>query len=381
MAKPTIIIIGGGLAGLTCSILLSKAGFEVTLIERKKYPFHRVCGEYVSNEVLPLLKSLAIFPEEIGASQIQQLKVSSVNGNNLNANLDLGGFGLSRYLLDKLLYEKSKSYGTNFILETKVNEVIFKDEKFFVSLTNHQPLQADLVIGSFGKRSNLDQKLKREFFYQRSPYLGVKYHIKTDFPKNTIQLDNFEGGYCGINKIEDDLFCLCYLTKNDQLKKYGSIPEMEKNVLYKNPHLKHIFENSEFVWDKPETINEISFERKSILENHILMSGDSAGMIAPLCGNGMAMAIRSAKILSDVIIKHASQNILANIRANLEKEYAQLWKQNFASRLFIGRTLQRLFGSSRLSNIAVGALDKLPTLNAFLIGKTHGMKMDHRETS
>ena len=381
MAKPTIIIIGGGLAGLTSSILLSRSGFEVTLIERKKYPFHRVCGEYVSNEVLPLLKSLAIFPEEIGASQISQLKVSSVNGNLLNANLDLGGFGLSRYLLDKLLYEKSKSYGTNFILETKVNEVIFKDEKFFVSLTNHQPLEADLVIGSFGKRSNLDQKLNRKFFYQRSPYLGVKYHIKTDFPKNTIQLDNFEGGYCGINKIEDDLFCLCYLTKNDQLKKYGSIPEMEKNVLYKNPHLKHIFENSEFVWDKPETINEISFERKSILENHILMSGDSAGMIAPLCGNGMAMAIRSAKVLSDVIIKHASQNILGNIRANLEKEYAQIWKQNFASRLFIGRTLQRLFGSSRLSNIAVGTLDKLPTLNAFLIGKTHGMMMDHKGTS
>ena len=381
MAKPTIIIIGGGLAGLTSSILLSKSGFEVTLIERKKYPFHRVCGEYVSNEVLPLLKSLAIFPEEIGASQISQLKVSSVNGNLLNANLDLGGFGLSRYLLDKLLYEKSKSYGTNFILETKVNEVIFKDEKFFVSISNHQPLQADLVIGGFGKRSNLDQKLNRKFFYQRSPYLGVKYHIKTDFPKNTIQLDNFEGGYCGINKIEDDLFCLCYLIQNHQLKKYGGIPEMEKNVLQKNPYLKNIFENSEFVWDKPETINEISFEQKSLVENHILMSGDSAGMITPLCGNGMAMAIRSAKILSDVIIKHASQNILGNIRANLEKEYAQLWKQSFANRLFIGRTLQRLFGSNRLSNIAVGTLDKLPTLNAFLIGKTHGMMMDHKGTS
>ena len=381
MAKPKIIIIGGGLAGLTSSIILSKAGFEVTLIERKKYPFQRVCGEYVSNEVLPLLKSLSIFPEESGASQISQLKVSSVNGNSLNANLDLGGFGLSRYQMDFLLYEKSKDYGTNFMLGTKVNEVLFDDEKFLVSLVNNQPLRADLVIGSFGKRSNLDQKLNRNFFYQRSPYLGVKYHIKTNFPKNIIQLDNFEGGYCGINKIEDDLFCLCYLTKNDQLKKYGSIPEMEKNVLYKNLHLKQIFENSEFVWDKPETINEISFERKTVLENHILMSGDSAGMIAPLCGNGMAMAIRSAKILSDVIIKHASQNILGSIRANLEKEYAQLWKQNFANRLFIGRTLQRLFGSNRLSNIAVGTLDRLPTLNTFLIGKTHGMKMDNIETS
>jgi flavin-dependent dehydrogenase len=202
--------------------------------------------------------------------------------------------------------------------------------------------------------------------------LGVKYHIKTQFPTNLIQLDNFEGGYCGISKIEDDLYCLCYLTKNSQLKKHGSIPEMEKNVLYKNAHLKHVFQNSDFVWPKPETINEISFERKTTITNHILMSGDSAGMITPLCGNGMAIAIHSASLLSQCIIKHTTLGITPSIRANLEKEYTQLWQQNFAIRLFIGRSIQRLFGSNTISNFAIGVLGNLPSLSGYLISKTHG---------
>ena len=43
-------IIGGGLAGLSLSILLAKNRYKVILFEKEKYPFHRVCGEYISLE-------------------------------------------------------------------------------------------------------------------------------------------------------------------------------------------------------------------------------------------------------------------------------------------------------------------------------------------
>ena len=369
--KPKIIVIGGGLAGLTSAILLAKANFDITLIERKQYPFHRVCGEYISNEVLPFLKSIGFNPKDYSAAQINQLKVTSTSGNSLNSQLDLGAFGISRYQLDQSLYQIALKEGVKFMLNHKVLDVNFNDELFEVELSN-QVLTADLVIGSFGKRSNLDQKLQRKFFYQRSPYIGVKYHIKTDFPDNLIQLDNFKGGYCGVSKIEQDLYCLCYLAQNKYVKEYGSVKAMEENILYQNQHLKHIFQNSAFVWSQPEVINEISFERKSLIETHILMCGDTAGMIAPLCGNGMAIAIHSGKILADSIIKNCSIGIDKNIRFNLEQQYQIAWNNQFATRLKVGRGIQNLFGNNFLTQMAINGLNLFPTLAKQIVKRTHG---------
>ena len=47
-----LAIVGGGLAGLSLSIQMAKAGYKVILFEKEQYPFHRVCGEYISLGVM-----------------------------------------------------------------------------------------------------------------------------------------------------------------------------------------------------------------------------------------------------------------------------------------------------------------------------------------
>lgn len=367
-----IIVIGGGLAGLFNALLLNKAGFSVTLIEKKSYPFHRVCGEYISNEVLPLLKSLDINVLDLGASQINKVQITSVSGNSFSRNLTLGGFGLSRYTFDDFLYKKAKSEGVNFLLNTKVEDVIFEENEFKV-VTNSSTLISKLVIGSFGKRSNLDQKLNRAFFAKRSPYVGVKYHLKADFPSDLVQLNNFRNGYCGVVAVEDGVFNVCYLVHRDELKKQHAVPNLEKESLCKNPFLATLFEHADFLWSKPEVINEISFEKKQPVENHVFMSGDTAGMITPLCGNGMSMAIHSAKILSESIKKlYNPHNFTKADRQLLEAEYTNKWNSLFGKRLFVGRQLQRLFGNNSTTNLAINTLKAMPLVADYLINKTHG---------
>lgn len=362
----TVIVIGGGLSGLTCALLLHRANFEVTLIEKKSYPFHRVCGEYISNEVLPFFKTLDIDIRELGASSITKLALSSPSGKIFSTNLDLGGFGLSRFTLDNYLFEKVRNEGVDCILNTKVNEISFGEDEFKVKLSDNRTLTSSHVICAHGKRSNLDKT--RDFFGERSQYMGVKYHIKTDFPVNLVQLDNFEGGYCGIVKIEADRYNLCYLSQNRHLKKFGSIEEMEKEVLYKNPALKHHFIYADFLNEKPEVINQISFQKKPLVQNHVLFCGDAAGMISPLCGNGMAMAIHSAKILSETLITHNHNRRL------IEKNYQYSWNRLFAKRLKSGRVAQNFFGNNFISEMAVQSLSLMPQLATHIIKRTHGTR-------
>jgi flavin-dependent dehydrogenase len=362
------IIAGGGLAGLVAATILGRAGIACTVVEKREYPFHRVCGEYISNETVPFLQSLGLYPERIVPAQIKRFQLTSVNGKSAELPLGLGGFGISRYSFDEFLYQKAKSVGVEFLLNTDVESIHFANDHFQI-ITRQRQLSADVVIGAFGKRSKLDVMLDRDFIHQRSPYLAVKYHIRTDQPPDLISLHNFQHGYCGISNIENGKSCLCYLSHRNNLKKFGNIKLMEENVLFKNPFLKSIFSNAEFVFEKPETINEISFETKGPIENHILMCGDAAGMITPLCGNGMAMAIHSAKLASELIVNFSNERIS---REELEKSYSQLWNSHFAKRLWVGRQMQRLFGNARASDFAVNLAQLGRPIARYLISKTHG---------
>ena len=360
-----IIIIGGGLAGLISSIQLSKGGKKVLLIEKKKYPFHRVCGEYISNETRPFLESIGLDLDKLGVKEISKFQFTSPSGKVLKTELDLGGFGVSRYKIDEELYHLAKSKGVEFLLENTVESVDFQENIFSVK-TSFNTFESKYVIGTYGKRTKLDATLQRDFFNKRSPYIGVKYHIKTDFPKDLIALHNFKDGYCGISAIEDDKYCLCYLTTRENLRKHGTISEMERNILWKNPHLQKIFTESKFLYDKPEVINEISFSPKTTIENHILMAGDSAGLITPLCGNGMAMAIHGAKLLADCILQNFNDRIM------VEKSYQLAWEKNFKQRLWIGRNVQKLFGNEVVSEIALSTMKTIKPLLRIIIKATHG---------
>ena len=365
-----IIIIGGGLAGLISAIQLAEAGLSVLVIEKKAYPFHRVCGEYISNEVVPFLRSIDAYPEALQPKSIQRLLLTSASGRSETMPLDLGGFGVSRYALDDFLYQRAQRAGAEFLLETSVQGVTFQDDHFTVTLPQQQQRTARVVVGGYGKRSRLDKTLDRPFMQQRSAYIGVKYHVKIDFPDDLIALHNFEEGYCGISRVEGDRCNVCYLGSRASLRTHGSIEAMEERVLWRNPYLRKIFRQGEFLFDRPEVINEVSFAPKQPVVQHVLMAGDTAGLITPLCGNGMALAIHSAKILAELIVGHYRS--AGFDRLALEKAYAQQWRRHFATRLWVGRQVQRLFGSRWTSEGGVQLMKTLPGVAAQLMRRTHG---------
>ena len=369
-----VLIIGGGLAGLVSSIELVRRGFSVTVIERKHYPFHRVCGEYVSNEVRPYLQHLGLDIDALGVKEIQKFCFTSPSGRVLETDLDLGGFGVSRYKMDFTLYELAKNAGVQFVLGETVDSPPAPNggaipTSFTIKTQSNLRFSAKIVLGSFGKNSKMDKVLDRDFTHKKSPYVGVKYHIRTDFPQDLIALHNFQDGYCGISAIEEDKYCLCYLTTRDNLRQHGSIAEMERAVLWQNPHLKRIFTESEFLYEKPEVINEFSFSPKKVVENHILMVGDAAGLITPLCGNGMALAIHAGKIAAELSAEFLAGKIN---RQELENKYQRTWNRQFAARLWVGRNIQRLFGDKWLSELALSFFQIGRPLLRFVISKTHG---------
>ena len=365
-----VIIIGGGLAGLALSIDLKKRDYSILVIEKGSYPRQKVCGEYISMESHRYLHEICPALVEFNLPQIQKFRLTSTGNSDFTTNLGLGGFGISRYLLEELLYKEASNLGVEFLLNTKATELSYDVlNKFYNVTTKDQVVSASLICNASGRRSNLEA-LDKEKKITDTNYIGVKYHIHLPRDSKQIEIHNFPGGYCGISTIEDDKSCLCYIVNSNQLNKVNkSISELEKKVLSQNKNLNKIFKEAEFIFKEPITISGINFLIKEPRSNDGFFLGDSAGSIAPITGNGMSMALRSAFVLAQNIDHYFSGKIS---KKKLDENYSIFWSKEFSTRIKLSRHFQKLSEYPSLTKMTIGLFKVFPPLAKGIISLTHG---------
>lgn len=339
MEKFDVGIIGAGLAGMSLAIQLADAGKRVLIAEQHSFPKHKVCGEFLSKESLPFLRSLGLDLLQMNLPHIHQFLLSSEKGGILKADLDVGGIGISRYALDEALSQQLDHPNIHFMTNCKVEDV-----KKGEMIINSKPYSCKLIVAAYGKytphfSSNQNNTSKN--------YVGVKYHIKYEHEADQIALHTFKGGYCGISKIENGSSCLCYLIEADVLKDKGGIKAAEAKVLSKNEYLAQIFKNASFLFEAPLTISNIQFRHKHLIDDKMLYAGDSAGAISPLSGNGMSMALHASKLLANTIINKPED--LESYRVN--------WMKEFSGRVKKAGLLNNILLEPALSQAAITLLN------------------------
>lgn len=362
-----VAVIGAGLAGLTAATRLAREGLSVVVYEEGQLPRHRVCGEYVSLEVIPFLRELGLDVFALGAKELTRFELSSRKGRTFRSALDLGGFGLSRYRLDEALLDLARKSGAQVVQGARVRNVI-ASTVYRVECPEH-PLVARVVLGCFGKRSRLDATLKRPNARRRSPYVAVKRHYRGKFPSDLVGLHVVPGGYCGISAVEEDVVNVCCLTDSQTLKRQGGLTAFEHRGLRENPVLADYLDQLTPLFAAPLVISQVDFAAKQAVHDHVLMLGDAAGMIHPLAGNGMAMALRAAATVTPLVQRFLDGQLK---RAELEAAHAQSLQRQFRARVAVSRGLQRLFESRRLSEALCSTANALPSLARLVIRSTHG---------
>jgi flavin-dependent dehydrogenase len=363
-----VAVLGGGLAGLTSAIRLSQSGKRVLLLEKKDYPRHKVCGEYVSNEVLPILLKLGWDPFESGAMSMKRFQLSAPSGKSVFTKLPLGAFSISRFTMDYELCKLALQSGT-MVRTNLAAKKVERHSDYSEILAGPFRFKARFVIGAFGKTSNLEVAGRDGVKKGLKGYVGVKKHVKVDFPEDLVALHNFSGGYCGVSRVENSVVNICYLAKASDVHQSGGIASFEKQYLYRNPHLAEILSKTDDVFDRPLAISNFTFGAREAVFNGVFMAGDAAGMITPLCGNGMAMAITAGYELAGILNDGLQSGVSSEV---MEAEYTKRWKGRFSRRLWWGNQLQRLMGKPLVSNAALSVCNMIPSLAPAIIEQTHG---------
>ncbi|TAF53573.1 MAG: hypothetical protein EAZ62_04390 [Sphingobacteriia bacterium] len=162
---------------------------------------------------------------------------------------------------------------------------------------------------------------------------------------------------------------MCYLTTAHNLAAHGqSIAQMEKNILMANPHLAEVFSSARFLYEAPLAISQVNFAPKEQVWDGILLVGDAAGLITPLCGNGMSMSMQAGVLALEQIHAFLSGRLT---RTEMEKAYAAAWQQHFKWRTRAGRFIQEKLGGGGAEGL-MQVLAALPFLSQRVIRLTHG---------
>ncbi len=366
-----VIVVGAGLGGASVAIHLAKTGLRVLLLEKQRLPAHKLCGEFLSTEVGAAFARLGVLEavRAAGAREIGAAFVTTADGASFEAPLPGRGLGLSRYRLDMLLFEHARACGADARDGTPVRGVSGGLHGGFEVETDAGTFAAQVVIGAYGKRSRLDRRLGRAFLRQPAGRVGFKAHYEGLELPGVIELHAFPGGYCGLLPVEDGRVNACWIADAAVLAAAGDPEAMIRQALLRNPVLARRFGAMHRVSERFLAVGQVSFARKELFASDVCMVGDAAAMIAPLCGDGMAMALRSAEIAAPLAAAFASGRIGAY---DFRKRYADEWESAFRTRLRAGRWLHRLYSRPALAALGVRACRYVPGLAGAVIRATRG---------
>lgn len=369
-----VIVIGGGLAGCSMAVQLARRGHDVLLLESAVYPVHKLCGEFLSPEVRGLFRELGV-EDEIDAERpasIRRVAITTRDGREWRASLPGEAIGLSRWTLDPLLFDAATRAGAVGRQGTVVRDVSGTARAGFTV-----KFQADgriveerarTVVGAFGKRSRLDRSLGREARSGGSEFVAFKMHYRGADLDDWVELHAFDGGYCGMSHVENGLVNVCLIARVSALRDAGrSYDALRDGLMRTNAALARRFDELEPAMERPVTVSQVSFRTRSTFEGDVMMVGDTAAMIAPLCGDGMAMALRSAAMAGPLVAGYLDGRIAFD---ELKGQYTRSWRSGFGRQLGIGRVLQAGLFRPVVARLGVGVLSVFPQLGDFLVRAT-----------
>ena len=383
--KFDVIIAGAGPAGSSAAIHLARRGVRVLLVEQKKFPREKLCGEFISPECEKHFENLGV-AEAMSASQPAALTETifySSGGHHITVPSSwFGGpaaLGLSRAVMDNVLLRRAQACGVTVLEGVTITEpILHATEVRGVRLKQNGHEQehfAPLTIDATGRARILTKKLHRSEPKSKPKLIAFKVHLRnTRVAPNTCEIYLYPEGYGGLSSVEGEISNLCFIISAEQVKRHYSNPEVVvRKMVMKNRRAAYTLEQAQPVSEWLSA----SWERFGRLQpspaKGLLTIGDSAAFIDPFTGSGMLMALESGELVADVIVRH--QNELSE---TVGAEYTAEYIRKFDSRLRICGWLRRAAFNPRLAGLGIALCGASKHFSSRIARATRSPKRDNR---
>lgn len=336
MMKTDFLLIGGGVAGLSAANHLADQGANVTLIEAGSYPAHKICGEFISPEALPILERWDIVPPcTITTAEIITPK------RRCTIALPRHAATLPRFILDEALAKRAENRGACIQTGVRVENIEIPTREgspFLVTLESGEQWSAPNLLLSTGR---IKKVLPEQKEMQKFCYIGAKAHFEGVSIPEKLLMHLVPGAYFGIAPIGENrvnvagiIACTQEEAKNPRATLSSFLERADAIEIKKTLSSSHCLFKDWMVGPVPE----FGIRDRALWPNTFLL-GDAAGVIPPATGNGLAMGITSGILAAEYALKKD----LAG--------YFSCWNREYRQRIIRGKLLHRLFLSPWLNGM------------------------------
>ena len=364
-----VAIAGAGPAGTSAAIHLATQGARVLLVEQKRFPRAKLCGEFISPECLRHFERLGVADQMIsaGGATLTQTVFYSRKGRSVNVPSEwFGGngraLGLSRAEMDQKLLERAKSAGATVLEDTHASELILDHGcvrglrlKCGNEIKDHHAL---VTIDATGRARALARKLnsrRKPEHINRYRLVAFKAHLENaQVAEGACEIYFYPGGYGGLSSVEGGASNFCFIASAKDVRRCGSDPEaVIRESVFRNPRaahtLAHAHTRSEWLSVSLESFG----PRKLVPAEGLLTVGDAAAFIDPFSGSGMLIALESGELAAQTIANHVERLRRNASFAPLAREYRLEYGKKFNSRLRICSLLRRAAFVPSLAEAAI----------------------------
>jgi flavin-dependent dehydrogenase len=352
------IIAGAGPAGSSAAIRLAMGGARVLLLDQKKFPRAKVCGEFISPECRDHFRQLGVEAQILLSKPafLTETVFYSSSGHSVTVPTEWFGsravaLGLSRSEMDYALLLKAKALGVTVLEEATISDVLTNDNQVIglrVKLQQHvEDYYSRITIDATGRTRLLVRKIQQQRRRRRAArkpkLVAFKAHVKNaGVESGACEIYSYRGGYGGLSQIEGDVSNLCFIIAAEDVRRYTSNPHLiVNNVISQNRRAAETLLDATVCSDWLSVSLERFGSRTVVPHPGLITVGDASAFIDPFTGSGMLMAFESAELAATTILKylvHSAESVSLDLFGRI---YKSMYQTKFDRRLRISGWLRR----------------------------------------
>ena len=338
-----LIVTGAGPAGSACAITAARAGAKVLLLEKDRFPRHRVCGEFVSSESLGLLTSLLADSPKTGMPDPLPGKgreLATLTGPQIDsARIFLDGKvarlpvlpparSIPRFDLDAALFESARRSGVDAREDVVVRRV--ERNTGFTVHTDAESFSAKAVVNSTGRWSQLTQYDPAG----QEKWIGLKAHFREAQAPTSVDLYYFPGGYCGVLAVSKEVVNVCAMVRADAARSLGEVVAAHPALWRRYQDWTPLFPTV--------TTSPLYFRAPVPCGQGVMLAGDAAGFIDPFAGDGISLALQSGTLAAQSLAGFLQGQVALD---QAQKHYAETYSKRLGPAFRNSARLRKLLAA------------------------------------